>query len=58
MQTKVYPIYSESADITFIMQDLYSNNTLLSTEVIGFYYGSPDEQLTKQYTNDPIAAFC
>jgi len=46
----IYNVYSESSDMTFIMQDILENTTkLISTEVIGFYYGKPDINSTEQY---------
>ena len=43
--TKYYPVYSEKDDITFIMKE-----TTNKISVCGFYFGEPDEDLTKEYT--------
>lgn len=56
MATKIYTTYAQDTDITFILQDLTSGNTLLSTQVIGFYYGTPNAQDTKQYSNNGLIA--
>lgn len=40
-KTKIYEIYSKDSDITFILEDTFSDNELISTEVKGFYYGEP-----------------
>lgn len=43
----VYTAYAEDADITFIMKDVYKNeDEVSSTECIGWYYGTEDEELT------------
>lgn len=50
-RTEIYPVHKKSSDITFIMEDVYKgdNEDLASTEVKGFYYGSPDEESNKKY---------
>ena len=40
--TENYTTYAEDTDITFILQDTFIDNIIVSTEVIGFYYGKPD----------------
>ncbi|VIG16530.1 Uncharacterised protein [Clostridioides difficile] len=49
---KIYTLYSQEGDITFIMKDC-SN----STSVIGFYYGEPNEEATKKYIGNCTAYF-
>lgn len=41
MKTKVYNAYSEENDMTFILEDTYNGDTVVKTEVKGFYYGTP-----------------
>lgn len=41
---EIYTVYSQNGDMTFIMED--SGNT---TSVVGFYYGEPDEESTKEF---------
>lgn len=36
-----YTVYSKDGDITFIMEAVYENAEVKSTEVIGFHYGKP-----------------
>lgn len=49
MKTKIYTLYSNEGDMTFIMEDTYKGNQLVSTEVKGFYYGEPKDEYTKEY---------
>lgn len=47
----IYDVYSSGSDMTFIMQDTVEKKTqnIIQTEVIGFYFGEPDKESTKQY---------
>lgn len=47
-EKKIETCYSPSADITFIMEETYKGGKFVSMEVKGFYYGEPDEEMTKQ----------
>lgn len=51
--TKIYTTYAEDSDMTFILKDCTEIKngklTLISTEVVGFYYGESDEEATKRY---------
>lgn len=40
------PAYSETHDITFVLEECYSQGKLISTEVVGFHYGRPDDEYT------------
>lgn len=47
-------VYSEEADMTFILEETYINDEvipdpLISTEVKGFYHGSYSNQKTEEY---------
>ena len=54
----IYPVYSSTHDITFIMEDLCDDSgNVVSTEVIGFYYGEPDEQATELFRGSLKARF-
>lgn len=46
---KVDVAYSPSHDITFILEECYMNEKIVSTEIVGFYYGEPDEKNTIAY---------
>ena len=43
MKEKIYGVYSESADITFVMKDIFEFGECISTEVVGFVYGNEIE---------------
>lgn len=47
--TENYTTYAQDTDITFILQDTFKDNIIVSTEVIGFYYGKPDGKLNGEY---------
>lgn len=47
----IYTIYAEHDDITFIMKK--EGNTL---EVIGFYFGEPDDEATKEFAGKGLKA--
>lgn len=50
MRTEIYGIYQQNYDITFVMEEKFTNdNEPVSLEVKGFYYGEPDEELNKEY---------
>lgn len=55
----IYTVYSSGSDMTFIMQDTLQKDTqdIISIEVIGFYFGEPDEELTKQYIGNLKAVY-
>ena len=59
IQTSIYTVYSTEADITFIMQDIFDGSTkeCISTEVKGFYYGEPNDNLTTEYNGKLKAEF-
>lgn len=55
---KIETAYSDDRDMTFILKDTRNEDgVLLSTEVIGFYFGRPDEKLTEKYSYDLKATF-
>ena len=55
----VYGEYSETADITFIMQDIIKKETekCISTEVVGFYYGEPELEWIEKFYGSLKAEF-
>ena len=46
----LYTAYAPGNDITFIMLDVFDERDIKSTEVVGWYFGEPDEETTKLYT--------
>ena len=57
MKREVYTVYSVDSDLTFIMEDTYKGDDLISTEVKGFYFGKPKEKFTKEYYGEIKADF-
>ena len=55
--TEIYTAYAERNDITYIMKDTYDNGDLLTTEVVGWYYGEPDEKNTRDFIGDLVAVY-
>lgn len=50
LKNKIYTSYSSETDMTTIFEDKFSNDgSVASTEVKGFYFGKPTEELTKQF---------
>lgn len=46
-------VYAEKDDMTFIVKEVWGE----STEVVGFYYGEPNDDLTKLFTGRLKAEF-
>lgn len=57
MKKEIYTTYAPDTDITFIMCDTYDGEDIKSTEVVGFYYGVPDEKLTEMYIGKVKATY-
>ena len=58
MNEEIYTAYAEHNDMTFILKDTFDDDgNPCRTEVIGFYYGEPDEGCTRQYMGDLIAEY-
>ena len=49
MKKTVYTTYSDEAEMTFILEDIYDNDECVATEIKGFYYGEPSDELTEEY---------
>lgn len=57
-KNEVYTAYAAENDITFIMRDTFDMlGDPESTAVIGWYYGEPNEESTRQYAGDLIAYY-
>lgn len=55
---KLYVEYSKQGDKTFIMIDkIKENGDVASTEVVGFYFGSPNHDDTMKYIGNLKAIF-
>ena len=57
MRTEIYTTYAHDTDITFIMEDVWNGEELVSTEVKGFYFGEPSEENTKTFYGGLKAEF-
>lgn len=49
MNNVVYGVYASNEDMTFIIEDTWENDKLISTEVKGFYFGKPNETCTETF---------
>lgn len=48
--TEITTAYSAEGDMTFILRETTSpDGDPISTEVVGFYYGEPDDHATKHF---------
>ena len=56
---KIYGVYANTADITYIMEDTFIGEELESTEVIGFVFGNYEDntKVLKQYSGKIKAEF-
>lgn len=41
--------YAESADMTFIVMTEWDGEEVTATEIVGFYYGEPNEESTEYF---------
>lgn len=58
MKTEVYGMYAPNYDITFVMEEKFTDDDEpVSLEVKGFYYGEPNEYCNKTFYGDLIAHF-
>lgn len=55
---EIIDTYAPDTDMTFILREIYEENgDPISTEVIGFYYGKPSDELTKEFAGKLKANF-
>ena len=58
MNEEIFTVYADRDDITFIMKDTFDENgNPYRTEVIGWYYGEPDEKNTISFMGDLVAEY-
>lgn len=57
IREEFYTVFSPDGDMTFVMKDTFKGEEPISTEVIGFHYGEPDEDSIEDYKNKPKATF-
>ena len=56
MYIELYTVYEPHHDITFIMEEIYKDNEIVSKAVVGFHHGEPDES-TKQFIGKTKATY-
>ena len=49
--------YSREADLTTILLSVYAGNEVISTEVVGFYFGEPSTENDNAYNGNLKATF-
>ncbi len=57
MKTEITTAYAQQADMTFILLETYENSEITSTEVVGFYFGEPNDDSTQHYIGKLKAEF-
>lgn len=59
VKSSIFTAYSKEADITTIFKDVVrrSNGSMVSTEVVGFYFGEPNEADTKAFIGSLKATY-
>lgn len=48
MNTYIHTVYAEQDDMTFIME-VTTDGTMTWEEVVGWYYGEPDDEATMKF---------
>lgn len=56
MGKELYTAYCPDRDMTFIMKVEYVENVKVES-VVGYYYGTPDDELTKKFYGDLVGGF-
>ena len=50
MNEEIYTTYAPETDMTFIMKDTFNTTgDILETQVVGWYYGEPNEEDTRGF---------
>lgn len=58
MKKELFAVYAREYDMTFIMEETTNpKGDLISTEVVGFYYGEPTEKDTQYFKGKRKAEF-
>jgi len=56
-EVRIEEYYSEEGDITFLMKEIYLRSEPVKSEVVGFYYGKPNEKDTEYYKDHGTVAY-
>ena len=54
MRKEYTACYSEETDMTFIVCDEWNGEEIISTEVVGFYYGKPNKESTEYFKDKGV----
>lgn len=58
MKTETYTTYAPKTDMTFILCDTFDDvGEVEQTEVIGWYYGEPNDEATSLFAGDLVAVY-
>lgn len=52
MKKEIETAYAPENDLTFIMQYIYHDDELVKMDCIGFYYGEPNDETTREIIGD------
>lgn len=47
--SEIDTVYASDDNITFLMEYYYEDNDLKEIAVVGFYYGEPSEEKTREF---------
>lgn len=48
-RSEIDTVYASDDNMTFLMEYYYEDNDLKDIAVVGFYYGEPNEEKTREY---------
>lgn len=48
-RSEIETVYASDDNMTFLMEYYYEDNDLKDIAVVGFYYGEPSEEKTREY---------
>lgn len=48
-RSDIETVYASDDNMTFLMEYYYEDNDLKDIAVVGFYYGEPSEEKTREY---------
>lgn len=55
-ETLIVEYYSSNGDITFLMEETWDGDQPIESEIVGFYYGEPNERDTKYFAHRGVLA--
>ena len=54
---EIYTVYAKNDDMTFIMCDTTEDGEISSTEVVGWYWGEPNDEATAHFVGKVKAIY-